>query len=106
MKNDESVLCDVVIMMFLFIYSWAMENRRSSNRFVVEPPAIEAAITGIQFRAGTARLIGEVGGEGPSALASGRGAAPEATADRGAGEEMDGAAEADAIICAEEAAAA
>ncbi len=106
MKNDESVLSDLVVMMFLSIYSWAMENRRSSNRFVVEPPAIEAAITGIQFCAGTARLIGEVGGEGPSTSASGRGAVREATADHGAGEEMYGAAEADAIIRAEEAAAA
>ncbi len=103
LKNDESVLCDVVVMMFVYIYSWAMENRQSSNRFVVEPPAIEAAITGIQFRAGATRLDDEAVSGGTSTSVSGAGVAVPEGADGG---NADNAAEADALIRAEEAAAA
>ena len=103
LKNDESVLCDVVVMMFLYIYSWAMENRQSSNRFVVEPPAIEAAITGIQFHAGAMRLDDEAVSGGTSKSVSGAGVAVPEGADGG---NADNAVEVDALIRAEEAAAA
>ena len=69
-----------------------MENRQGGNRFVVEPPALDAAITGIQFY-GPLRQI-EAAGSGGSAAVG---------VDDVAGSCDDSAAAADALIRAEEA---
>jgi hypothetical protein len=69
-----------------------MENRQGANRFVVEPPALDAAITGIQFRPGALRQIDAAGSGGSASVGL----------DGAAGCCNDNAAAADALIRAEE----
>ena len=67
------VINDVV--WFLFC-RWVMENYQSSNRFVVEPAALGAAVAGLSYgaaRHGTARLMPDVadpGSDGSAAAAA------------------------------------
>jgi hypothetical protein len=77
-----------------------MENGQGANRFIIEPPAVDAAITAIRFRAGALRP-GEEQVVGGSTLAAEAVAVPE-----GAGVcDGDNAAAADAVIRAVAAAA-
>ena len=78
-----------------------MENGQGANRFIIEPPAVDAAITAIRFRAGALRP-GEEQVAGGSALA----AEAVAVLERPAVCDGDNAAAADALIRVEEAAAA
>ncbi len=45
--------------MHLYCCRWAMENRQSNHRFVVEPAELGAAVMGLAFSAGTAQLVRE-----------------------------------------------
>jgi hypothetical protein len=73
MLHSEVWALSLIFMGGVFYCRWAVENFRSANAFVVEPPQFNAALVGMTMSAGVSvgRAVPAEGGEAGGASATG-----------------------------------